>query len=75
MIDEAPGLAETDVELAKREASAEEITYAGSLATSERVERVMEARSGIGAEPLALQRMIAEIHTRAKERSRWARTV
>jgi hypothetical protein len=72
MTDEAPGLAEADVEPAKREASAEETTYAGSLATSETVDRVMEARSD--PEPLAIQGVLAELHRQAIGRLRPAKT-
>lgn len=45
--------------------AAQETAYAGSLATSETVERVMEVRAGSGPEPLALQGVLAELHRQA----------
>lgn len=67
--------AEADVEPSKREVSPEETAYAGSLATSERVERVIEARSGNGSVPLYMQGVLAELRRQADVRLHQARTV
>jgi len=63
--DGTPGTTlEAGAESGRREASAEETAYAGSLATSESVEKVMEAKSGADSEPLAIQGVLGELRHR-----------
>lgn len=70
---------EGGAETAERQAAADRGAYVGSLATSSRVERVLEARSSSDRNereeplPLATQGMLVELGRQAMRRSRRTR--